>query len=59
MKIFWNFFLYLVLIAWTFAANAQIKGQVFDQQSKEPIAGASVSIENTSQGTSTDLNGFF
>ena len=59
MKIFCNFFLYLVLIAWTFAANAQIKGQVFDQQSKEPIAGASIFIENTSQSTSTDLNGFF
>ena len=51
--------LMLVTIATTFAQDATIKGFVFDVETQEPLIAASVSIEGTAIGVSTDVNGYF
>ena len=40
-------------------AQREITGQVFDNDSKTPIAGVSVTAKNTTTGTTTDGNGNF
>ena len=40
-------------------AQMQVKGTVVSQEDGEPIVGASVIIDGTSQGTVTDVNGVF
>lgn len=39
--------------------NRTIEGTIIDQQTLEPLPGATIMIENTSVGTTTDLNGKF
>jgi len=39
------------------AGTGKIKGHVTDKESKEPLIGASVMLEGTSQGAVTDING--
>ncbi len=53
--------LYLVSGMSVFAqsGNAQIKGTVIDALTEEPLFGASVAVEGTSLGATTDLNGQF
>ena len=54
--ILWIFFLLLNV---TFSMAQSISGTVIDEYSKEPIIGASVVINGTSTGTTTDFNGKF
>ena len=56
MIILWIFFLLLNV---TFSMAQSISGTVIDEYSKEPIIGASVVINGTSTGTTTDFNGNF
>ena len=41
------------------AQSLSISGKVIDKKSQEPVIGASVLIEGTSNGTITDLDGNF
>ncbi|MGE5499401.1 MAG: carboxypeptidase-like regulatory domain-containing protein, partial [Syntrophothermus sp.] len=59
-KLFYYLFLMLLLPALVFAGTkGKIKGKVTDLQSGEPLIGANVVVEGTSQGGSTDVNGEF
>ncbi|MCF2501876.1 TonB-dependent receptor [Dyadobacter sp. CY107] len=56
------FLLFLFLLAMSLsgtAQNRQLKGVVTDAASKEPMAGVSVLIAGTTQGTTTDVAGKF
>jgi CarboxypepD_reg-like domain len=54
-------FLFLLSISFFFAANSQIviSGKVVDSASREPLQGASVFAQNTTQGTITNQEGGF
>ncbi|MBD3591027.1 TonB-dependent receptor [Bacteroides sp. GM023] len=49
----------LLGISFIYAQQLSIKGTVMDQRLNEPIIGASVLVENTSNGTITDMDGNF
>lgn len=49
----------LLCSAATAVAQSTVKGQVVDQETGEPLIGASVTIDGTSKGTITDIDGFF
>lgn len=51
--------LMILLLATSVFAASKIRGKVKDKQSGEPLIGASVVIEGTTQGASTDVNGEF
>ncbi|HEX2868939.1 MAG TPA: TonB-dependent receptor [Ignavibacteriales bacterium] len=59
-KLFYYLFLILLLPAVVSAGTrGTIKGKVTDLQSGEPLIGANVIVDGTSQGASTDVNGEF
>jgi hypothetical protein len=50
----------LVLVAGTvFGQNGIIRGNVYDEESGEPIIYGNVLLQGTNRGTNTDLDGFF
>ncbi|TNE59141.1 MAG: TonB-dependent receptor [Bacteroidetes bacterium] len=56
------FFALLTLPVLLFAqrgGGGTVRGNVYDKESAQPIAFATVMIEGASMGTSTDINGFF
>ncbi len=60
MKKIKSLLLLVVMLSAAFAAQAAtIKGKVVDSATKEPLIGATVFILNTTQGTTTDLDGLF
>lgn len=56
-----HFLLVAVLSVFSAAAFAQttVRGQLVDPETGEPLVGAAVMIEGTSQGTVTDIDGYF
>ena len=56
-----QFLLVAVLSAFSAVAFAQttVKGQLVDAETGEPLVGAAVMVEGTSQGTVTDIDGYF
>lgn len=56
-----HFLLVAVLSVFSAAAFAQttVKGQLVDSETGEPLVGAAVMVEGTSQGTVTDIDGYF
>lgn len=40
-------------------AQTTVKGQVVDAESGEPLIGAAITVEGTSQGSVTDIDGYF
>lgn len=40
-------------------AQTTVRGQLVDSETGEPLVGAAVMIEGTSQGTVTDIDGYF
>ncbi len=56
-----HFLLVVALSAFSAVTWAQttVKGQLVDAESGEPLVGASVLIEGTSQGSVTDIDGYF
>ncbi len=60
----WERFILVLIFCFTvcgsaFAQNASITGKVTDAASNEPIPGATVQLQGTNIGISTDLNGNF
>ena len=56
-----QFLLVTVLSVFSTVAFAQttVKGQLVDAETGEPLVGAAVMVEGTSQGTVTDIDGYF
>lgn len=56
-----HFLLVAVLSVCSAAAFAQttVRGQLVDSETGEPLVGAAVMVEGTSQGTVTDIDGYF
>lgn len=56
-----HFLLVALLSVFSAAAFAQttVKGQLVDSETGEPLVGAAVMVEGTSQGTVTDIDGYF
>ncbi|MDR1203079.1 MAG: TonB-dependent receptor [Tannerellaceae bacterium] len=59
IKCFYVFLGLLILSTAELHAQTIIKGSVVDATTEEPIAGASVILKSTTNGTSTDVNGTF
>lgn len=53
------FFFALLCVQITVAQTGIIRGNVFDEESGEPIIYGTVQLEGTDRGTNTDLDGFF
>ncbi len=49
----------LLLSTSLLAQNYEIKGKIIDQNTEEPLAGATVQIKSTSNGAAADLEGYF
>ncbi|MFO7798528.1 MAG: carboxypeptidase-like regulatory domain-containing protein, partial [Rhodohalobacter sp.] len=49
----------LLFLPFTVMAQTGVEGTVTEADSDEPLAGATVLIEETMQGASTDMDGFF
>lgn len=56
-----QFLLVAVLLVFTSAACAQttVHGQLVDAETGEPLVGAAVMVEGTTQGSVTDIDGYF
>lgn len=56
-----HFLLVAVLSAFSAAAWAQttVRGQLVDSETGEPLVGAAVMVEGTTQGSTTDIDGYF
>ncbi len=56
-----HFLLVVALSAFSTVSWAQttVKGQLVDAESGEPLVGASILVEGTSQGSVTNIDGFF
>ena len=50
-------FLVILPVQQVFAATGQIKGQITDEKTGEPVIGASVAIKGTTMGARTDVDG--
>jgi Ca-activated chloride channel family protein len=59
MKRTLSFSLLLTLLTFSLSAQHLIQGYVRDAETREPIEGATVVEDGTSNGTFTDLNGYF
>lgn len=56
-KVYWLCcLLFCSMAAW---AQRQVSGQIYDTENKAPLAGVSITVWNSSLGTTTDENGFF
>ena len=42
-----------------YAQNVKVRGQLVDAETGEPLIGASVVVEGTTQGSVTDIDGYF
>ncbi len=49
----------LLYISTAFAGGGKITGTVVDSETRQPIIGANIVLEGTSQGAATDLDGYF
>ena len=56
-----QFLLVAVLSVFSAAAFAQttVRGQLVDSETGEPLVGAAVMVEGTTQGSVTDIDGYF
>ncbi len=51
--------LFCIISPFVYSQNTTVEGKVIDAANKTPLGGVSVSVKNSSQGTSTDANGNF
>ncbi|RPI70762.1 MAG: DUF3520 domain-containing protein [Ignavibacteriales bacterium] len=55
-----NIFILIVLFSFqTLAQNAIISGKVVDESTQAPLVGANITLQETSWGAATDINGLF
>lgn len=56
-----HFLLVALLSVFSAATYAQttVRGQLVDSETGEPLVGAAVMVEGTSQGSVTDIDGYF
>lgn len=56
-----QFLLFAVMSVWSAVVVAQttVRGQLVDGETGEPLVGAAVMVEGTSQGSVTDIDGYF
>ena len=56
-----HFLLVAVLSAFSAMTFAQttVKGQLVDAETGEPLVGAAIKVEGTTQGSVTDIDGYF
>ncbi len=59
MRNYYAFLLFFFLPALLFAQKGTVRGNVFDKGDATPVSFATVGIEGTGLGATTDLNGFF
>lgn len=59
MRNFYSILLVLFLPVLSFAQKGTVRGNVFEKASATPVGFATVGIEGTGLGATTDLNGFF
>ena len=62
MKLKWMFLLFLSLLLsppLLWGQNHSIKGQIVDAKSNEPLIGVNITVEGTSNGTISDVDGHF
>jgi len=56
-------YFFLILFAYSVSSMSQVKGYlsgyVYDEISNEPLIGATIIVENSENGTTTDFNGHF
>ena len=56
-------YFFLILFAYSVSSMSQVKGYlsgyVYDEISNEPLIGATIIVENSENGTTTDFNGRF
>ena len=57
MKIFLNLIIWVSFCAIGFAQDLTVSGIVFDFENKQPLPGATVFIDGTTKGTTTDFDG--
>ncbi len=58
-KLWYTFFLLVLVPAFLFAQTGKIRGKVVDAKTNEPLVGANIVVENTSMGASTDVDGTY
>ncbi len=58
-SVFLSLLLIFVFQAGIFAQSGTIRGQVIDNETRAPLAGANIIIQGTSLGAATDLNGHY
>lgn len=59
MRNYYAFLLFFFLPTLLFSQKGTVRGNVFDKTSAAPVAYATVGLEGTGLGTTTDINGFF
>jgi iron complex outermembrane recepter protein len=59
MKSIYNFLIVSILTMNIAFAQNIIKGKIYDSQTHEPVVGASIKVEGTPLGTTTNINGQF
>ena len=57
MKIFLNLIIWVSFCAIGFAQDLTVSGIVLDFENKQPLPGATVFIDGTTKGTTTDFDG--
>lgn len=59
MKKNFGFLLLMTAVLQLSAQNGVVRGNIFDKENGDPVIGASVQLAGTTQGSTTDLDGFF
>jgi len=56
---YYSFLLFFFLPTLLFSQKGTVRGNVFDKTSAAPVSFATIAIEGTGLGATSDLNGFF
>ncbi|MEM1325684.1 MAG: TonB-dependent receptor [Bacteroidota bacterium] len=52
-------FVLFLLTSWSLQAQTTIQGEILDEETNDPLIGANIIVEGTSEGTVTDFDGNF
>lgn len=59
LHIYQKLFLFVSILFFSIAQGQTIEGHVYDETTKEPLYGVAVYFDGTTNGTATDMEGFF